>query len=177
MKSLIQHISQVKTLHSLNEFIEEKLLVNKNYKSSDVLDEIKNAEWEEAQYAGKQTEDIRVFDKFVTYIRETNPKEISCATAARRVNKDKYLCGINTHKKIMVLYHKSDVEHDLFEKIGICLVTCRPEIIQFTHSARVFKLGIAPLNTRSAFFSSGKYYQYEISKETFEELANLYEEL
>lgn len=157
--------------------IEERLIINKNFKSSDILDEIKNAEWEEVQYAGKNTEDLEVFDKFVTYIKETNPKEISYATASRRVNKDKYICGINRDKKIIVLYHKSDVEHDLFEKIGICLVTCRPEIIQFTHHLRMLKSAIAPLNTRSAFFSSGKYCQYEISKETFEELVNLYEEL
>ena len=175
MRTLTQHLNE--KLIICHQHVDEKLVINKNFKSSDVLDEIKNAEWEEVQYAGKNTEDIGVFDKFVTYIRETNPKEISCATAARRVNKDKYICGINRDKKIIVLYHKSDVEHDLFEKIGICLVTCRPEIIQFTHSVGVFKLGIAPLNTRSAFFSSGKYYQYEISKNTFEELANLYEEL
>ena len=31
MKTLQQHISQVKTLHSLNEFIEEKLIINKSY--------------------------------------------------------------------------------------------------------------------------------------------------
>ena len=48
MKSLKQHISQVKTLHSLNEFIKdnksslislnEKLIINKNYKmSSDII--------------------------------------------------------------------------------------------------------------------------------------------
>lgn len=33
MKSLCEHISQVKTLHSLNEFITEKLLINKNFKN------------------------------------------------------------------------------------------------------------------------------------------------
>ena len=33
MKSLQRHISQVKTLHSLNEFIEEKLIINKNFKN------------------------------------------------------------------------------------------------------------------------------------------------
>ena len=31
MKTLTQFISQVKTLHSLNEFIEEKLVINKDY--------------------------------------------------------------------------------------------------------------------------------------------------
>ena len=186
MKSLPQHLneklvifpSQVdEKLVIFPSQVDEKLVINKNFKSSDILDEIKNVEWKEVQYAGKNTEDIRVFDKFVTYIRETKQKEISCANAARLVNKDKYICGINIDKKIIVLYHKSDVEHDLFEKIGICLVTCRPEIIQFTHSVGVFKLGIAPLNTRSTFFSSGKYYQYEISKETFKAIESLYEEL
>ena len=34
MKSLNQYISQVKTLHSLNEFIQEKLVINKNYKNA-----------------------------------------------------------------------------------------------------------------------------------------------
>ena len=164
-------------MKTLTQHIEEKLIINKNFKSSDVLGEIKNSEWFEVQYSGKQTEDIEVFNKFVTYIRETNPKEISCATASRRVNKDKYICGLNIGKKIMVLYHKSDVGHDLFERIGISLVPSSPERIMFTYSLRMLKSAIAPLNTRSAFFSSGKYYQYEISKETFEELANLYEEL
>ena len=165
MKTLTQHIT-------------EKLLVNKNFKSSDVLDEIKNAEWEEVQYAGKNTDDIGVFYTFVEYIRETNPKEIPCVSASQRVNKGKYICGINIHQKIMVLYHKSDVEHDLFERIGISLVNSSPKIrVMFTHNLKMLRSAIAPLNTRSAFFSSGKYYQYEISKETFEELANLYEEL
>ena len=158
--------------------VDEKLVINKDFKSSDILDEIKNVEWEEIQYAGKQTGDLEVFDKFVTYIKETNPKEISYATASRRVNKDKYLCGINIHKKIMVLYHKSDVEHDLFERIGIGIVSSSPERrLMFTYNLKMLRSAIAPMNLRSSFFSSGKYYQYEIPKETFEALANLYEEL
>lgn len=166
MKTLTQHIT-------------EKLLVNKNFKSSDILDEIKNVEWREVQYSGKHTDDIGIFDKFVTYIRETNPKEIPCVSASQRVNKGKYICGINRDKKIMVLYHKlSDVGHDLFEKIGISLIDSSPKMrVMFTHNLGMLRSAIAPLNTRSAFFSSGKYYQYEISKNTFEELANLYEEL
>ena len=176
MKSLTQHLNE--KLIICHQPVDEKLIINKDFKSSDILDEIKNAEWKEIQYAGKQTVDLEVFDKFVTYIKETNPKEISYSTASRRVNKDKYICGINIHKKIIVLYHKSDVEHDLFERISICLVpSSSSERIMFTHNVKMLRSVIGPLNTRSAFFSSGKYYQYEISKETFEALVNLYEEL
>ena len=176
MKTLNEYINE--KLIICHQQVDEKLVINKDFKSSDILDEIKNVEWEEIQYAGKQTGDLEVFDKFVTYIKETNPKEISYTTASRRVNKDKYLCGINRDKKIMVLYHKSDAEHDLFERIGIGIVSSSPERrLMFTHSVKMLRSAIAPLNTRSAFFSSGKYYQYEISKETFDELVNLYEEL
>ena len=35
MKTLNEYISQVKTLHSLNEFIEERLVINKDYKGFD----------------------------------------------------------------------------------------------------------------------------------------------
>ena len=47
----------------------------------------------------------------------------------------------------------------------------------FTYNLKMLRSAIAPMNLRSSFFSSGKYYQYEIPKETFEALANLYEEL
>ncbi len=50
MKSLQQHISQMKTLHSLNEFIaehisqvDEKLIINKNYKSPGINNTIYDA--------------------------------------------------------------------------------------------------------------------------------------
>ena len=176
MKTLTQHLDEKLIIFPSQ--VDEKLVINKNFKSSDILDEIKNTEWIKDQNAGKYTKNIGIFYTFVEYIRETNPKEISCATASRRVNKDKYLCGINIHKKIMVLYHKSDVEHDLYERIDIGLVSSSSETrTMFTHNVKMLKSAIAPLNTRSAFFASGKYYQYEISKETFDELANLYEEL
>lgn len=43
MKTLTQHISQVKNLHSLNEYINEKLIINKDYKNvNDIYDIIKN---------------------------------------------------------------------------------------------------------------------------------------
>ena len=165
-------------MKSLTQHLNEKLVINKDFKLPDVLDEIKNAEWTKYSNAGKQTEDLEVFDKFVAYVRETNPKEITYATASRRVNKDKYLCGINIDKKIIVLYHKSDVELDLFERIAVGIVSSSPERrIMFTYNLKMLRSAIAPMNLRSAFFSSGKYYQYEISKETFDELANLYEDL
>lgn len=161
----------------LTEYMNEKLMINKDYKYSDILDKIKDSKWKEIQYSGKQTEDIAVFDKFVTYVRENTSKEISYATASRRVNKDKYICGINIHKKIIVLYHKSDVEHDLFERIVISLVSSSPGTIMFTYNLKMLKSTIAPLNTRSTFYKEGTPEHYEISKETFDRFANLYKEL
>ncbi len=166
-------------MKSLSQHLNEKLIINKNFKSSDVLDEIKDSKWIEIQYAGKQTEDLEVFDKFIKYIRETNPKEISYATVSRTVNKDKYLCGINAENayKIITLYHKSDVKHDLFERIIISLFPSLSESILFSHHLKLLRNLIAPLNTRSTFYKEGTPKHYEISKETFETLVNLYEEL
>ena len=177
MKTLSQHISQVKTLHSLNEFINEKLVINKDFCPSGPLEEIKNAKWKSDPNSDKTTEDISVFNKFVEYIQISGAKEITFRQATHKVNKNKYLCGINMYKKIFVVYHKSDTENDLFEKISAGLVYTSPVQLQLIHGSRMVKSAIPPLNTRSAFFSNGKYRQYEISKETFEELVNLYEEL
>lgn len=175
MKTLKQHINEKLIV---NQRFDEKLVVNKDYKYSDILDKIKDSKWKEIQYAGKQTEDITVFDKFVTYVRENTSKEISYATASRRVNKDKYICGINIDKKIMVLYHKSDVEHDLFERIAISLgFSSSSETIMFTYNLKMLKSTIAPLNTRSTFYKEGTPEHYEISKETFDKFVNLYKEL
>ena len=50
MKSLQQHISQVKTLHSLNEFISEKLVINKDFERNNYF-----------VYKTDETKSIKIF--------------------------------------------------------------------------------------------------------------------
>lgn len=69
MKSLIEHISQVKTLHSLNEFIHEKLVINKDYKSlsDDFCDEFED----DIEYILTQIDTIRTNDDIKNVLEDT----------------------------------------------------------------------------------------------------------
>ena len=42
MKTLTKYISHMKDLHSLNEYLSEKLVINKNFKNTNELDDIIN---------------------------------------------------------------------------------------------------------------------------------------
>lgn len=178
MKRLTTYLKDNEKL-IVNQRFDEKLIINKNYKYSDIFDEIKNIKWTEEPYAGKQTTDNTVVDKFIKYIKENNIKNLTHWHIIRRVNNNAYLCGINEKdedEKTIVLYHISDNTYNLFERIVINQSPYTKNVM-FTCNSRIQRTSVAPLNIKSAFYKEGTPEHYEISKETFDKFVNLYNEL
>lgn len=115
MKTLTQHISQVKTLHSLNEFIEEKLVINKNFKTKD-NDEFYNEFQEELEYDShfiwkivselKNVIPIAIYEKEKKVITDTF--DIKKKILYTRINNMSNNYAIHIYKKMIDFINNND---------------------------------------------------------------------
>lgn len=197
MKTLSQHISQVKTLNSLNEFIaesktlhqnvniDEKLVINKNFGSNLAsLDEIYNFDWvyyKNAYGIYYVDEDRKAFDVFYKYFVQCAKQKITFHQQCKLANKGEYLCAINESEKKIYLFHQHmnlDVESLLYKKYE------KFEIIPSSNGMRIHFMEIArkpavyPLSTKSKFNVNGTNPQYYlIDEDLWGEMKTLYNDL
>ena len=163
MKSLSQHIS-------------EKLIINRNYKNvSDIETMFNNIEFERPfKNTLSASEDI--FSIMVDYIRDHNVKSFSDFYSYRKTaieDNDVCLTVFNKHAKDISIYQKmSDWNYEVFT----IFKRYNKDQYFFNKSKRsLTQMNILKDNKVWNNINNVEY--YEISKETFEGISKLYDEL
>ena len=162
MRTLIQHLN-------------EKLIINKNYKN---VDDIKslfyNIKFERNEYSEFETsEDI--FTMMVDYIRDNNVRSFSDFDSYKKI-------GVSDSKSCLAVFNKRITELYIFQKIAYDTYYCF--IIHLGRWNRyVFKLKIRSLSEMHVLRNGRMWANtddveyYEISKEAFNDLSKLYDKL
>ena len=168
MKSLSQHIS-------------EKLIINKNYKNADDIKTLfDNIEFTHSfRYTLLTSEDI--FSMMVDYIRGNNIKSFSDFDSyKKRVIEDDDACLAVFNKRIKEIEVFKNTSHDLYK----CLVIKRlvifkrayPDLYKFEqYGMRLSSMEV--LKNKNTWNNADDVEYYEISKETFNDVLNLYNRL
>ena len=163
MKSLSQHIS-------------EKLIINKNYKNVDNIETMFNNIEFEHPFKNTLSASNDIFSIMVDYIRDHNVKSFSDFYSYRKTaieDNDVCLTVFNKHAKDISIYQKmSDWTYEVFT------IFKRYNIDQylFNKSERsLTQMNI--LKDNKTWNNADTVEYYEISKETFECISKLYDEL
>ena len=163
MKSLSQHIS-------------EKLIINKNYKNVDEIEMMLNNIEFERPFKNTLSTSKDIFSIMVDYIRDHNVKSFSDFYSYRKTaieDNDVCLTVFNKHAKDISIYQKmSDWTYEVFT------IFKRHNIDQylFNKSERsLTQMNILKDNKMWNNVNNVEY--YEISKETFDSISKLYDEL
>ena len=171
MKSLSQHIS-------------EKLIINRNYKNADdikmLFDNVDFIQQKFFSYEGILTnEDI--FSIMVDYIRGNNIKSFSDFDSyKKRVIEDDDACLAVFNKRIKEIEVFKNISHDLYKCLVIkCLVIFKrayPDLYKFEqYGMRLSSMEV--LKNKNTWNNADDVEYYEISKETFNDVLNLYNRL
>ena len=163
MKSLSQHIS-------------EKLIINKNYKNVDNIETMFNNIEFKRPFKNTLSASNDIFSIMVDYIRDHNVKSFSDFYSYRKTaieDNDVCLTVFNKHAKDISIYQKmSDWTYEVFT------IFKRYNIDQylFNKSERsLTQMNI--LKDNKTWNNADTVEYYEISKETFECISKLYDEL
>ena len=163
MKSLSQHIS-------------EKLIINKNYKNVDDIETMFNNVEFERPFKNTFSTSNDIFSIMVDYIRDHNVRSFSDFYSYRKTaieDNDVCLTVFNKHAKDINIYQKmSDWTYEVFT------IFKRHNYDQyfFNKSERsLTQMNI--LKDNKTWNNADTVEYYEISKETFEDISKLYDEL
>ena len=162
MKTLIQHLN-------------EKLIINKNYKNVDSIESLfDNIKFERNEHNDFETSDD-IFTMMIDYIRDHNVRSFSDFYSYRKIGlKDLGIC--------LAIFNKRIKEIQIFKKISYDTYYCFIVYIGRWHHS-VFKRKIGSFSEMNALKNSNTWTNtdeveyYEISKETFEGISKLYDEL
>ena len=163
MKSLSQHIS-------------EKLIINKNYKNVDDIETMFNNIEFERPFKNTLSASEDIFSIMVDYIRDHNVKSFSDFYSYRKTaieDNDVCLTVFNKHAKDISIYQKmSDWTYEVFT----IFKRYNKDQYFFNKSKRsLTQMNILKDNKVWNNINNVEY--YEISKETFEVISKLYDEL
>ena len=162
-------------MRTLTKHLNEKLIINKNYKN---VDDIKslfyNIKFERNEYSEFETiEDI--FTMMVDYIRDNNVRSFSDFDSYKKI-------GVSDSKSCLAVFNKRITELYIFQKIAYDTYYCF--IIHLGRWNRyVFKLKIRSLSEMHVLRNGRMWANaedveyYEISKEAFNDLSKLYDKL
>ena len=162
-------------MRTLTQHLNEKLIINRNYKNVDDIKSLfNNIKFERNEYNEFETsEDI--FTIMVDCIRDNNVRSFSDFDSYRKIGlEDRGICLVVFNKRIKELY--------IFQKIAYDTYYCF--IIHIGRWNRyVFKLKIRSFSEMNAlrnvkvWSNTDEVEYYEISKETFEGISKLYDKL
>ena len=162
-------------MRTLTQHLNEKLIINKNYKNVDDIKSLfDNIKFERNEHNDFETsEDI--FTMMVDYIRDNNVRSFSDFYSYRKIGlKDLGIC--------LAVFNKSFKELYVFQKISYDTYYCFIiHIGRLNHY--VFKLKIRSfsemnvLKNVKVWTNTDEVEYYEISKEIFEGISELYDEL
>ena len=162
-------------MRTLTQHLNEKLIINRNYKNVDDIKSLfNNIKFERNEYNEFETsEDI--FTIMVDCIRDNNVRSFSDFDSYKKTGvSDRGICLVVFNKRIKELY--------IFQKIAYDTYYCF--IIHIGRWNRyVFKLKIRSFSEMNAlrnvkvWSNTDEVEYYEISKETFEGVSKLYDKL
>ena len=166
-------------MRTLTQHLNEKLIINKNYKNVDdiksLFDNVKfERKFERDEYNEFETRDD-IFTMMVDYIRDNNVRIFSDFDSYKKI-------GVSDSKSCLALFNKRIEELYIFQKIAYDTYYCF--IIHLGRWKRyVFKLKIRSFSEMHALKNNHTWNNaddveyYEISKESFNDLLKLYDKL
>ena len=160
-------------MKSLTQHLNEKLIINKNYKNIDGLEELfDNINFKcYDKYELKTSDDI--FSIMVNYIRDHNIRSFSDFDSYKKI-------GTKDHNVYLVVFNKRIKEIDIFQKlvttnykVFIIFKTSDAKSYIFKRMERTLK-GMHVLLNVKTWNNVDDVEYYEISKETFDDVSELY---
>lgn len=166
MKTLKQHLHE--------SFFNEKLVINKNFKSEDFEDILRNYSWSSHLYT-INTKDSNAFKDIIDYIKRTG-KEISFNKMNVVADEGEYVCGFNEIIEKLFLVHRLQ-RHDkyvnLYDNIQI---RCLNDVeIRCTEAQRLKEIML--FNKYSLKYTGTEVNYFIIDKEIFELLKEFFNEI
>ena len=153
----------------------EKLIINKNYKNVDDIESLfNNIKFERNGYNEFETSDD-IFKMMVDYIRDNNIRRFPDFDSYHRT-------GVSDSKSCLAVFNKSFKELYIFQKISYDTYYCFMICINFWNRY-VFKRKIRSFSEMNAlrnvkvWTNTDEVEYYEISKEAFNDLSKLYDKL
>ena len=177
MKSLSQHISEKLII---NQRFDERLIINKNYKNIDDIETMfKNIKFEKRKKYNSiffLTSNDDIFSMMIDYIRGNNIKSFSDFDSYRKKaikGRDTCLATFNKRTKDMNIFQKmADGDYINFRIFKRSLA----ELYQFERY-ELYLESVDALRNNNMWNNVNDVEYYEISKETFGDIAKLYDEL
>ena len=162
-------------MRTLTQHLNEKLIINKNYKNVDDIESLfNNIKFERNGYNEFETSDD-IFKMMVDYIRDNNIRRFPDFDSYHRT-------GVSDSKSCLAVFNKSFKELYIFQKISYDTYYCFIiHIGRWNHY--VFKLKIRSfsemnvLRNVKVWTNTDEVEYYEISKEAFNDLSKLYDKL
>lgn len=162
-------------MRTLTQHLNEKLIINKNYKNVDDIKSLfDNIKFERNGYNEFETSDD-IFKMMVDYIRDNNIRRFPDFDSYHRT-------GVSDSKSCLAVFNKSFKELYIFQKISYDTYYCFMICINFWNRY-VFKRKIRSFSEMNAlknvkvWINTDEVEYYEISKETFNDLSKLYDKL
>ncbi len=162
-------------MRTLTQHLNEKLIINRNYKNVDDIKSLfNNIKFERNGYNEFETSDD-IFKMMVDYIRDNNIRRFPDFDSYHRT-------GVSDSKSCLAVFNKSFKELYIFQKISYDTYYCFMICINFWNRY-VFKRKIRSFSEMNAlknvkvWINTDEVEYYEISKETFNDLSKLYDKL
>ena len=162
-------------MRTLTQHLNEKLIINRNYKNVDDIKSLfNNIKFERNGYNEFETSDD-IFKIMVDYIRDNNIRRFPDFDSYHRT-------GVSDSKSCLAVFNKSFKELYIFQKISYDTYYCFMICINFWNRY-VFKRKIRSFSEMSVlknvkvWTNTDEVEYYEISKETFNDLSKLYDKL
>ena len=162
-------------MRTLTQHLNEKLIINRNYKNVDDIKSLfDNIKFERNGYNEFETSDD-IFKMMVDYIRDNNIRRFPDFDSYHRT-------GVSDSKSCLAVFNKSFKELYIFQKISYDTYYCFMICINFWNRY-VFKRKIRSFSEMNAlknvkvWINTDEVEYYEISKETFNDLSKLYDKL
>ena len=163
-------------MKTLTQHLNEKLIINKNYKNVDSIESLfDNIEFERNEYNEFETsEDI--FTMMVDYIRDNNIKSFSDFDSYRKKaikGNDPCLATFNKRTKDMNIFQR--MPDDTYINFRIF----KRSLAELYHFERyeLYLESVDALKNNNIWNNTDDVEYYEISEETFGDIAKLYDEL
>ena len=162
-------------MRTLAQHLNEKLIINRNYKNVDDIKSLfNNIKFERNEHNAFETSDD-IFTMMVDYIRDNNIRRFPDFDSYQKT-------GISDSKSCLAVFNKSFEGLDIFQKISYDTYY-RFNICKNYRNRYIFKRNIysfsemIALRNVKAWTDTDKVEYYEISKETFNDLSKLYDKL
>ena len=163
-------------MKTLIQYLNEKLIINKNYKNVDSIESLfDNIKFERNEYNEFETSDD-IFTMMTDYIRDNNVRSFSDFDSYKKI-------GVSDSKSCLAVFNKSFEELYIFKKISYDTYHCfsiytdyRDRYV-FKRRTNSFSEMIITFRNFKAWGNTDEVEYYEISEETFEGISKLYDEL